>query len=212
MSPKPLFSGTDITCMRGGRVLFQNLSFKLGEGDVAHLSGPNGAGKTSLLRIMCGALPMTEGNLLWEKNNFLENGIAEHSRRFAFLPADDRNLKPAETILENIGFWADFWGVDKTACLKALDKMQLLNLKHTPVRRLSAGQKRRLSLARVFMKKAALWFLDEPLNGLDRESHDLFVKAMDEHCFKGGMVAVASHYAIEPPKHGALHRIDVGIK
>ena len=208
---KRLFSGRDITCIRGQRVLFEKLSFGLNPGDVAHLSGPNGAGKTSLLRIMCGALPAAEGEVLWHENDFLENGLAAHSERFAFLPADDCSLKPLETVLENMNFWAGLWGVPVNACAKALDRMQVLKLKDTAVRYLSAGQKRRLSLARVFLKKAPLWLLDEPLNGLDRDSYDLFVKAMNEHCALGGMVAVASHYAIEPPKHGAFHRIDVGV-
>lgn len=210
-SAKRLFSGTNITCIRGGRILFQKLSFGLNPGDVVHLSGPNGAGKTSLLRIMGGALPVVEGQITWNGKDFLENGISGHSDRFSFLPADDRSLKPLETVLENLCFWAGVWGVKEEICLDALERMHILNLKNTPVRRLSAGQKRRLSLARVFLKKAPLWLLDEPLNGLDRDSYDLFIKAINVHCTIGGMVAVASHYTIEPPKHGRLHRVDVGV-
>ncbi len=211
-SSKRLFNGIDITCIRGGRMLFQKLSFGMNPGDIVHLSGPNGAGKTSLLRIMAGALPVPEGDILWNGKYFLENGVAAHSERYAFLPADDRSLKPLETVLENIRFWASIWGVANDSCDTALDKMHLLDLKNTPVRHLSTGQKRRLSLARVFVKTAPLWLLDEPLSGLDRDSYDLLMKALNVHCANGGMVAVASHYAIEPPKYGHLHRIDVGVK
>jgi heme exporter protein A len=211
-SSKQLFSGIDITCMRGGRILFQKLSFGINPGDIVHLSGPNGAGKTSLLRIMCGALPVTDGEVLWNGKSFLENGMTTHSERYAFLPADDRSLKPLETVLENIRFWAGLWGVANDACSGALDKMQLLGLKNVPVRHLSTGQKRRLSLARVFVKTAPLWLLDEPLSGLDRDSYDLLMKALNVHCANGGMVAVASHYTIEPPKYGRLVRVDVGVK
>lgn len=209
-STKRLFSGINLSCIRSGRVVFQKLSFGMNPGDVVHLSGPNGAGKTSLLRIMCGALPAAAGHLSWNGKDFLENGAVTHMDRLAFLPADDRNLKPRETVLENIEFWADFWGIAGSACLKALDKMKILNLRDTPARLLSAGQKRRLSLARVFIRKAPLWLLDEPLNGLDHASYDLFMQALNEHCSIGGMAAIASHYAIEPPKYGVLHRVDVG--
>lgn len=133
-----------------------------------------------------------------------------HTERLAFLPADDRSLKPQETALENLRFWAGLWGAKDMACLDALEKMKIFDLRDRPVKYFSAGQKRRLSLARVFIKKAPLWLLDEPLNGLDRDSYDLFVKAINVHCSLGGMAAIASHYAIEPPKHGMLRRVDLG--
>jgi heme exporter protein A len=209
-SAKQLFSGINISCRRGGRLLFTGLSFGLNPGEVVHFSGVNGAGKTSLLRIMCGALPVSGGMINWKGVDFLENGLEAHSRRFSFLPADDRSLKPLETVLENLRFWAALWGIPEEVCLGALDKIRILNLKDTPVRYLSAGQKRRLGLARMFTKKAPLWLLDEPFNGLDRESHGLFVEEMNAHCAGGGMVAVASHHPLEPPHHGALHRVNVG--
>jgi heme exporter protein A len=207
-SAKQLFSGTNISCTRGGRLLFSNLSFGLDPGQVIHLSGPNGAGKSSLLRIMCGALPASAGTIKWDDVDFLENGMEVHSQRFCFLPADDNSLKPPETVLENLSFWAAFWGVGD--CPDALEKMNVANLQDTPVRYLSAGQKRRVSLARIFLKSAPLWLLDEPFNGLDRLSHDLFVEAMNAHCAAGGMVIVASHHPVEPPYRGTLCRVEVG--
>jgi heme exporter protein A len=209
-SAKRLFSGTNISCIRGGRLLFSGLSFGLNPGGIIHLSGANGAGKTSLLRIMSGALPLAAGELEWDGKYFLENGLQDHAERYSFLPSDDSSLKPLETTLENLRFWAAFWGIAEGACPGALEKMHILNLKDTPVRYLSAGQKRRLSLARVFLKQVPLWLLDEPLNGLDRDSHDLFVQALDAHCAGGGMAVVASHHPIEPPKGGTLQRVEVG--
>jgi len=211
-SSKQVFSGTDVSCVRGGRILFEKLSFGINPGDVIHLSGANGAGKSSLLRIMCGALPAAEGKILWEGKDFLENGAAVHNQRYAFLPADDRSLKSLETVHESIRFWADIWHVTDEACDAALDKMQLLDLKDVPVRRLSTGQKRRLSLARTFIKSAPLWLLDEPFSGLDHGSHKLLMKVLDEHCANGGMIVVASHNEVDPPKHGHLHRVRVGAK
>lgn len=208
---KRIFEASALSCTRGGRVLFQNLSLHFSEGDVLHLSGPNGAGKTSLLRILAGALPPSTGRLTWEGKNYMKDGLAIHARRFSFLPADDRGLKTAETAEENLSFWAALAGAESARVRQALEKMDIANLATTPVRHLSAGQRRRLSLARVFLKDAPLWLLDEPLNGLDMQSYDLFVDALDEHTAKGGMAAIASHYAIAPPKSGELRRVDVGV-
>lgn len=191
-------------------MLFQNLSFALGPGDIAHLAGPNGAGKTSLLRLMCGALPLASGKIQWEGHDFLKDGMQAHAARYSFLPADDRGLKSLETAGESLRFWADFLGAGDAA--GALGKMDILALADTPVRRLSAGQRRRLSLARVFLRPAKLWLLDEPLNGLDMKSYDLFMDALDAHCKTGGMAVLASHYAVEPLPHGHFHRIEVGYK
>jgi heme exporter protein A len=192
-------------------MLFQNLVFGMNPGDVIHLAGPNGAGKTSFLRILCGALPVAQGKIKWEGRDFLENGRAVHALRCAFLPADDRSLKSLETAGENLAFWADFQQAGKT-CAAALEKVDLLKLKDTPVRYLSAGQRRRLSLARVFLKDVPLWLLDEPLNGLDMKSYDLFMAALNAHCTAGGMAVIASHYAVEPPRHGTLQRVEIGYK
>lgn len=208
-SAKRLFSGENIGCIRGGRTLFQKLSFALSPGDVLHLSGPNGAGKTSLLRILCGVLP-AEGDILWEGKNFLENGFAAHAQRFAFLPAHDRDLKPAETALENLRFWAQVWGLSDDALAGALDRMRILKLKDTPARRLSAGQKRRLSLSRLFLKRAPLWLLDEPLNGLDADSRTLFAEALNIHSASGGVIVVASHQPLDTPKYGRLTTLEIG--
>jgi len=207
---KRLFSAAKIACTRGGRVLFQNLSFHLDPGDVVHIAGPNGSGKTSLLRLLAGALPVAAGTVKWNGHDFLEDGKDAHAARIALLPAGEQGLKPQETAGENLAFWASLHTAvpDIDA---ALSKMDILKLKDTPVRHLSAGQKRRLSLARVFLKpEAKLWLLDEPLNGLDIHSYDLFVAALNAHSKAGGIAALASHYAVEPPKHGTLHRVEVG--
>ena len=207
---KRVFDISALSCVRGGRLLFQNLSFHFSEGDVLHLSGPNGAGKTSLLRILAGALPAAGGKINWQGKDFLEGGVEDHAKRYAFLPSDDKSLKSVETAGENLRFWAGLFGVPEKKIRTALKKMDMEKLADTPVKYLSAGQRRRLSLARVFLKDAPLWLLDEPLNGLDIKSYDLFMDAINEHTADGGMAAIASHFTIEPPKKGALRRVDVG--
>lgn len=204
-----LFTLDDVSCARGGRLLFRNLFLEMGEGDVVHLAGPNGAGKTSLLRAMAGALSV-EGCILWQERDFLENGPSAHAARYAFLPANDGHLKLLETAYENIAFWARLWGVGDDISEAALKAMGLHDLRDRPVRYFSAGQKRRLGLARVLMKGAKLWLFDEPLNGLDAESMALFRVALEHHVAKGGMAVIASHYAIDPPNTGTLRRITLG--
>lgn len=206
-----LFTLRNVACGRGGRLLFQNLSFSLGAGDIIHLSGPNGAGKTSLLRVMAGALPF-EGEILWEDKGFLENTVIEHAARFAFLPSDDRALKLLETGAENLAFWARVKGAEDAdaAVKKSLAAFGLDEIAGRAVKYYSAGQRRRLSLARLLLAPAKLWLLDEPLNGLDASSAQLFRHALEMHLAAGGMAVVASHHPIDPPREGALRRIQLG--
>lgn len=211
-SAKRLFSGTNIGCIRGGRLLFQNLSFALAPGDILHLAGPNGAGKSSFLRILCGFLPPSAGSIVWDGENFLENETSSVIKKLSFIPADDRYLKPLDTVLENLQFWAAFEGASDEVCLPALEKMNILSLRDRPVRFLSAGQKRRLSLARLFLKDAPLWLLDEPFNGLDAEARDLLTQALDTHSVQGGITVIASHYPPETPRQGTLQRLEIGAR
>lgn len=193
---KRLFSSTlsfaDVACIRGSRLLFQNFSATVAPGNVLRLAGANGAGKTSLLRIVSAALPLAAGRILWDGIDISEN--ERHQERFAFLPADDRDLKLLETARENLLFWAAFWRLEKTAVNIALETMGMTVLADTPVRVLSAGQKRRLSLARVIMKGAPLWLLDEPFNALDDAAVGLLSQALAAHLAAGGMVVMATHH------------------
>lgn len=199
-SSKRLFNNTlrfeQITCQRGSRLLFQNFSAALGSGGVLRLAGANGAGKTSLLRIAAGALPCAGGRMLWDDADILENGSAVHNSRFAFLPADDRDLKLLETARENLGFWARLWGLadQKTVVAAALTALGLSTLANAPVRILSAGQKRRLSLARMVMKPSPLWLMDEPFNALDDAGITLLMQALQTQRAAGGMAILATHH------------------
>ncbi len=187
-SARKVFTGADVGCVRGGRVLFSGLAFALNPGEALQLAGPNGAGKSSLLRIMLGALP-SSGKIQWDGEDFLENGIETHGRRIAYLPPDDRSLKPTETVAESLSFWAGVWGASPAV----LDDVGLAHVSPLPVKHLSAGQKRRLSFARVLMKKSPLWLLDEPLNGLDTIARATFFSLLAQHTAAGGMAVIASH-------------------
>lgn len=200
MTPeKHIFLINDIACRRGGRALFQNVSFTVESGAAVHLCGRNGVGKTSLLRILAGALPRAGGDISWRGEDFLKDGAAAHATRFSYMPADDGYLKAQETVDETLLFWIKLWNVKPERRGLALAAVGLERLAARPVRVLSAGQRRRLSLARLVLRapqETPLWLADEPLAGLDAAGVALFFKALAGHLAAGGMAVIASHLPI----------------
>lgn len=190
MPATPLFSLQNVACARGGRILFQKVSFDLRAGEIVHVSGANGTGKTSFLRMIAGALPIEAGKILWNKKI-----------DFSFLPANDQSLKVSETVLQNLLFWSRLWKISDKKIPLSLRAMNAQSLQDRPVRHLSAGQKRRVSLARTFLKPAPLWLLDEPLNGLDAEATALFSSALKEHAAAGGAAVIASQQDVPGARH-----------
>lgn len=174
-------------------MLFQNLSVALDAGDALHLTGPNGAGKTSLLRIVSGALPAYHGRVLWKGEDFFAENDLVPENIFAYLPADDRALKALDTTFENLRFWQALWQAPPAAMQAALEAVDMVKHQDKPVRLLSAGQRRRLSLARLLLKAAPLWLLDEPFNALDAGAVTFFKAALEAHLAAGGIAIIASH-------------------
>ena len=162
----------DVSCVRGGRLLFERLSLELVAGEGLHVVGPNGSGKSSLIRLAAGLLRLSAG--------------AVDASRAAL--ADDKLALDAELPLRRaLKFWTPD-GVDE-----ALEAVGLGALSSVPVRHLSAGQRKRASLARVLASDAPLWLLDEPLNGLDSDSAHRVERLIAQHRSGGGGVVVASH-------------------
>lgn len=174
--------------VRGERVVFAGLSFTLAPGEALLLTGPNGAGKSSLLRALAGLVPLAEGALFWEGEDALADA-ATHAGRLRYLAHADA-LKPSLGAAENLAFWARRWGGDVAAALEAVDLAALAEL---PVRMLSAGQKRRLALARLALAPAPLWLLDEPSVGLDAASIRRFGAMLARHRAAGGAIIAATH-------------------
>lgn len=174
-----------VACLRGERLLFEDMSFALGGGEAALLTGPNGAGKSSLMRIAAGLLRASAGHI--ER----EGGIAFTGEAAAL---DGRlPLKQA------LSFWAKLDGVGKTDVEGALDMMGIANLAQVPAHMLSTGQRKRAALARVIAGRATLWLLDEPGNGLDTASLNRLAAAMAIHRSRGGIVVVATHQPLDLP-------------
>ncbi len=184
-----MLEARELACLRGERVVFAGLSFALEAGTALLLTGANGAGKSSLLRLLAGLIPPAEGVLLWQGQDALADRAA-HARRLRYLSHQDA-LKPALTARENLAFFARLWGGDAEAALAALDLLPLADL---PARVLSAGQKRRLALARLALgADAPLWLLDEPTVGLDTASVARLGALLARHRAAGGMVIAATH-------------------
>ena len=173
---EPLLALHQVACRRGGRLLFEMLSFNLRAGDAVVVTGPNGVGKSSLLRLAAGLLPATGGRV-------------ERSCAIGF--ADDRlALDERPTLGQALDFWAR---LDGNRAVSGIEAMGLMPLARVPVRMLSSGQRKRAVLARAISSDAPLWLLDEPSNGLDGEGQERLEAAMAAHRGKGGAILAASH-------------------
>ena len=186
-------SAHEIAIERGGRLILSGVSFEARAGAPLLLVGPNGSGKSSLLRAVAGFLPLAAGTLT------LQGGAAEAviGEQAHYLGHADA-LKGALTAGENLAFWAAALGGDsaRTAWLAALDRLGLAHVADFPVRALSAGQKRRVALARLLVAPRPVWLLDEPTTALDVAAQSRFALIMREHLAGGGVILAATHAPI----------------
>ncbi|MGX4801433.1 heme ABC exporter ATP-binding protein CcmA [Bradyrhizobium guangdongense] len=181
-------SGRGVGCVRGGREVFSGLDFDAVAGEAVAVIGRNGSGKTSLLRLIAGLLVPAGGTIA------LKGGDAEMTlpEQCHYLGHRDA-LKPALTVAENLSFWADFLGGECSDAAESLAKVGLAHATHLPAGFLSAGQRRRLSLARLLTVRRSVWLLDEPTNALDVAGQDMFGGLMHDHLARGGMIIAATH-------------------
>lgn len=202
------FTGTDLACLRGSRMVFVGLDFALRPGGALLLLGPNGSGKSSLLRLMAGLLRPFRGDMNWRGVSLKAEPDALRGHVHYVGHADA--VKPVLTATENLRFWAAMDGKadPEAAARQALADLGAPHIADTPGRFLSAGQKRRLNLARVLAAPAPLWLLDEPTVALDKAGVKLLEGVIDAHRKAGGMVVLSTHADIALPGAVALHLDD----
>jgi heme exporter protein A len=198
--PDATFAGIDIACRRGERLVFAGLSFAVPAGGALILTGPNGSGKSSLLRLMAGLTAPEAGAISWNGVPVREDPAA-HRARLHFIGHQDA-VKPVLTIAETLAFWAGMHGGMAGAVEPALARFRLRPIADWPCRLLSAGQRRRLALARLVASPAPLWLLDEPATGLDSDAVADLVAAIEAHRAEGGRVVLSTHTPL--PLAGAL--------
>lgn len=185
-------AGSDVTCVRGGREVFAALDFAVDGGEALAVTGRNGAGKSSLLRLIAGLLAAARGTI------DLQGGDGDLSlvEQCHFLGHRDA-IKPSLTVEENLQFWRDFLGGGSGEPVAAsLDATGIGQLAGLPASFLSAGQRRRLGLARLVAVKRPVWLLDEPTSALDTQAQALLSGLMTEHLRSGGLIVAATHDAL----------------
>jgi heme exporter protein A len=187
----PVLEAIDLGLFRGPRRLFEGLSFRVGPGTALWVRGQNGAGKTTLLRVLCGLTQPERGRVLWRGRP----AGPEFSGQLAY-GGHLLGLKSDLTVLENLRFFARQYDVDAGACDAQIEQVGLHRCRHLEVRLLSAGQKRRAALARIFLSGATAWVLDEPFANLDEDGRRLVEAALAAHLKQGGLAVVAAHQSM----------------
>ncbi|QEL24622.1 heme ABC exporter ATP-binding protein CcmA [Bosea sp. F3-2] len=178
----------NLACRRGGRLIFEGLSFELGSGEAIALTGRNGAGKSSLIAMLCGRL-RPDGGLIR-----LEGGEEEaHLAEVSHLVGHRDGLKTALTARENLVFAQSVLGDAALTPEGALAVVGLAHVADLPVGYLSAGQRRRVALARLLVSRRPYWLLDEPMSALDSASQRMLIALMQEHLAAGGAILAATH-------------------
>jgi len=196
-----MLTAKDLTLFRGERCLFQNLGFALNPGELLILEGSNGSGKTSLMRAIVGMLELESGAIHWD-------GLPVRNQRQRFhgslvWMAHRVGFKADLTLLENLRFEAALRPASGKDIDIILSRLGIERLTRLPLRSLSAGQQRRVSLARMLLSDAILWLMDEPFTNLDREGRELVLTLVEEHVKAGGMCVMAAHQdvVIDAPTH-----------
>lgn len=193
MAGKFKLSGSDLSCWRGGREVFRDVGFSVASGEALLLTGRNGAGKSSLLRMIAGLLRIAGGRLDFAGGD-PDHDIGEQAHYLGHLDA----FKPSLTVLENLSFWVSYLHGAGQPC-GALEAVGLGSLADLPAAYLSAGQKRRLSLARLVAIERPLWLLDEPTSALDVSAQAMLLDLMRKHLAAGGLIIAATHHMLDLP-------------
>lgn len=192
-----LLQTSDLTCVKDDRVLFEDLNISLSAGQILLVEGKNGSGKTSLLRILTGLSLPESGDILWKGEPISEVG-ADYYEQVNYVGHHD-GIKRDLTCLENLRLVQAMGKPLPISLDDALERVNLYRFGENFVATLSAGQKRRLALARLVVTEASLWIMDEPFTSLDKASMAMFQEMFEQHLAQGGAIVMTSHHDIEMP-------------
>ncbi|MDG1753290.1 MAG: cytochrome c biogenesis heme-transporting ATPase CcmA [Thalassotalea sp.] len=186
-----LLSANQLTCIREERILFENLNFSINCGDIIQVEGPNGAGKTSLLRILAGLSQPYEGHVLFN-NTFIHEERELFNQNLLYI-GHLAGIKGEMTAQENLEFNLSLSGLGSTEAEKTLSEVSLLGFEDALASHLSAGQHRRIALAKLWQSKAPIWILDEPFTAIDKNGVKKLEELMVNHAKNGGCVILTTH-------------------
>jgi len=207
MSTKALLETRNLGCIRNDRSLFERLDLSLAAGEMLVVEGPNGCGKTSLLRILTGLRLADSGEVLW-RGEAIDRLAGDYYEQVAYVGHHD-GIKHELSCLENLRL-ARAMGIPSPTDLdEVLERVNLYAYGDSEVGSMSAGQKRRLALARLLATESMLWILDEPFTSLDKASMALFAELFEQHLQQGGLIVVTSHHEIDLPRQ-AVRRLALG--
>ncbi|MFL5237935.1 MAG: heme ABC exporter ATP-binding protein CcmA [Rhizomicrobium sp.] len=192
MTPLEFLEGSGLACVRGGRPVFRDVNFRLGRGQALVVEGPNGSGKTSLLRLIAGLLAPADGTISLSSSGARVDDREERGKFVGWLGHQD-GTKPQLTAREVLRFFAQLYGASSESITALLELVGLSRAADLPCQYLSAGQKKRLALARLKLCGRPLWLLDEPLASLDTQGKSLLLGLVAGHLADGGLAVAATH-------------------
>jgi len=202
-----------LTCVREDRVLFKNLNFTLKPGEILHVEGPNGVGKTSLFRLLVGLSSPYSGEIYWQQQNIVSDRESYYQKMLYL--GHKSGVKPELTALENVHFFHRLYNPNvQYDALDILAQVGLVGYEDVPTAQLSAGQQRRVALARMWFSDCPLWILDEPFTAIDKNGVKVIESLLIKHVENNGMVILTTHQDLSIPMQGykklILHKPRLG--
>lgn len=187
-----MLEAKNISCVREGRTLFSNLSFKLNEGEGLAIKGPNGSGKSTLLRLLAGFIPFNTSQLYWQKERILRANLFLYQQNLLYV-GHKLCLHPEAGVKDQIQMWKNFYRISEQEIEQGLEMWGVDAFRYKKICHLSQGQQKRLSLSRCSWLKRPLWLLDEPETGLDKDGQTILNAVLSTHLQKGGLIVHVTH-------------------